>query len=72
MKVLVEHNGSIHQSTDDRRTPLHLAAGRGFSTLVEYLLCLKASTDVKDDSRNTPLHYACESGVASIVLLLLW
>ena len=71
MKLLVEHNGSIYTRTNDGRSLLHLAAGRGFSTLIEYLLYNKASTDVEDNSKNTPLHYACVSGVASVVLLLL-
>lgn len=67
----MEHNGSIYTRTEDGRSLLHLAAGKGFSTLVEYLLYNKASTDVVDDSRSTPLHYACVSGVANVVLLLL-
>ena len=67
----MENNGSIYVRTNDGRTPLHLAARKGYVPLVEFLLCSKASVDVRDNSNATPLHYACISGVDNVILLLL-
>ena len=74
MKILLNHHCSIYVRSDDERTPIHLAARKGFTSVVEFLLCQDPGTqivNVLDETKNSPLHYACVSGVDNVVLLLL-
>ena len=56
------------------RTPLHLAAIRGYTNIVRFLLeNSKAGTvdkNVKDFDENTPLHYASEYGHFECIIYL--
>ncbi|ORY14188.1 ankyrin repeat-containing domain protein, partial [Clohesyomyces aquaticus] len=54
-----------------QRTPLFIAAGKGFWELADILLKCGAKVDVKDADDNTPLHAACAGGSARIVNALL-
>jgi ankyrin repeat protein len=52
-------------------TPLHIAAGRGYRTIVELLLRHGADPNAKDRNGNTPLHYVAHSYMSDLVCLLL-
>eukprot|EP00438_Fugacium_kawagutii_P017408 Skav229247 [mRNA] locus=scaffold2154:230753:231010:+ [translate_table: standard] len=52
-------------------TPLQIAAERGHSTLVRYLLDANASTEKQNQRGKTALHMAALSGHLEVVRLLL-
>ena len=51
-------------------TPLHWAARKGHTTIVEYLLTKGAEINVKDNDGWTPLHFAAYRGRKDVVALL--
>eukprot|EP00798_Chlamydomonas_sp_ICE-L_P017200 gene17200-23519_t len=66
-------SGKIDQQEDTYGwTALHIAAAKGYETIVRELLRREARTDVKDNSDQTPLHLACKEGHTQVVKDLLW
>lgn len=53
------------------RTPLHAAAGKNHSQIVEFLLENEAAVDPKDDERRSPLFRAANYGAHNVVKLLM-
>ncbi|XP_046988448.1 ankyrin repeat domain-containing protein 54 [Schistocerca americana] len=56
---------------DQRRSPLHLAACRGYADVVKLLLDKGANPNQRDSLGNTPLHLAACTNNLSVVTLLL-
>ncbi len=56
---------------EEGQTPLHLAARRGQSGFVQYLLDRKVPVNVKDVASSTPLHEAVRGGQIEITAVLL-
>jgi ankyrin repeat protein len=52
------------------RTPLHLAAIRGQTTIVRILIENGVDKNVRDFDENTPLHYASEYGNFETIIYL--
>jgi len=74
IQVLMDAGASIHISTNDGSTALHLAAGSpniGAKQCVEILLDAGISLDAKNDQDWTVLHFAAFSGRSKTVELLL-
>ena len=53
------------------RTPLHLAAIRGYSQIARTLIYNFSNKNEKDLEENTPLHYASEFGHHEVIILLI-
>ncbi|KAH8764122.1 ankyrin repeat protein, partial [Hyaloscypha sp. PMI_1271] len=74
IQVLMDAGASIHITTNDGSTALHLAAGSpniGAKQCVEMLLDAGLSLDAKNDQDWTVLHFAAFSGHPKTVELLL-
>jgi len=71
----LEAKGRFEQSFDKTvstaSTPLHIAAGRGYKSVVELLIESKADINAKNGQGQTPLHIAAAFGHDSVVELLL-
>ena len=52
------------------RTPLHLAAIRGHTSIVRTLIEIGCDPNAKDFDENTPLHYASEFGHIECIIYL--
>ncbi|PTQ94000.1 ankyrin repeat protein [Mucilaginibacter yixingensis] len=66
IKYLLDQPGAdINKPTHDGRTYLHLAAARGNTELMEYLLGKGAKVNVQDSHGTTPLTSAAGSGQAN-------
>lgn len=66
-----EWKDHIHQTDKDCRTPLHLAAAKGFEDIVKYLIKKgKASVNQPDPWGRTPLHSAARRGHLNVVKYL--
>jgi ankyrin repeat protein len=52
-------------------TPLHIAAARGYDSIVSILLAAGVMVDLKTDDGSTPLFLACGSGKSSTAKILL-
>lgn len=53
------------------RTALHLAAIRGHTQIVRYLVNKAANKNSKDFDENTPLHHASEFGHFEVIIFLI-
>ena len=71
VKILIDHQADINAFSNNRRTPLHLAAKMNRYDIVNYLLdkilskdkgINKKFVDVKDDNGCTPSHLAAKEG----------
>jgi L-ascorbate metabolism protein UlaG (beta-lactamase superfamily) len=61
--VLIKHNANINSSAKNTsRSPLHEAAARGYSAIVDQLLKNGADMNVKDKNGHTALSYALKYG----------
>ena len=58
-------------TTDNDKTPLHIAAERNQLDVVKYLIEKGASIDLKDKNNETPLHIAVLNGNLEIVKCLI-
>lgn len=66
IKYLLDQPGAdVNKPTHDGRTYLHLAAARGNTELMEYLLGKGAKVNVQDSHGTTPLTSAASSGQAN-------
>lgn len=63
--------GELFPETLRTAKPLHIAASKGHSRIVQILLEHGTSIDSVDGKHATPLHYAAENGQAGMVKLLL-
>ncbi|XP_044735785.1 ankyrin repeat domain-containing protein 54-like [Chrysoperla carnea] len=61
----------VNAADENKRTPLHLAASRGYAPVVRLLLEHGADPTLTDTLGNTPLHLASCTGNASVVKDLL-
>ncbi|KAM9542091.1 CARD- and ANK-domain containing inflammasome adapter protein-like [Guaruba guarouba] len=61
----------INALNSPSETLLHVAAGNGHVTVMEYLISKDAKVDVKDKNGRTPLHRAAEKGHSDAVKVLL-
>ena len=69
-ELLLLHECEIDPKSSIGRTPLHIAALRGYHRIV-VLLVKGADVNKLDASDNTPLHYASEFGSLECVMVLL-
>ena len=64
---LMQKGLSPNFQDDKGRTPLHVAAARGFGDMIELLLRYGADPNVQDCRGNIPLHLAaCNSSVQAV------
>ncbi|KAK4688503.1 hypothetical protein P7C73_g1601, partial [Tremellales sp. Uapishka_1] len=71
VKTLLANSPSLLDAKDEfGYTPLHLAADRGFSSIVEYLLSIGAKKEARDEDGQTALELAQISDRKDIVELL--
>ena len=63
-------NLKIHvdiKENDNGSTPLHVAAYKGYTSVIDHLLTRGAAIDAKTDNGMTPLHIAADEGHTAIV-----
>eukprot|EP00291_Cryptomonas_curvata_P009430 CAMPEP_0172200544 /NCGR_PEP_ID=MMETSP1050-20130122/29399_1 /TAXON_ID=233186 /ORGANISM="Cryptomonas curvata, Strain CCAP979/52" /LENGTH=245 /DNA_ID=CAMNT_0012877883 /DNA_START=112 /DNA_END=845 /DNA_ORIENTATION=+ len=70
MRQLVENGISVNAVDYNGRSPLHLAADRGFTEVVEYLLSNSATPDLKDNRGDSAVTLASKANHADTVLVL--
>eukprot|EP00753_Platysulcus_tardus_P004221 PLAT12525.33.p1 GENE.PLAT12525.33~~PLAT12525.33.p1 ORF type:complete len:899 (-),score=435.88 PLAT12525.33:1405-4101(-) len=72
MEALIAAGADVNATTEDKRSPLYLAAAGGFLDAVELLLGIEAvELDLASTSGKTPLFIAAERGLTQVVKLLL-
>ncbi len=59
-KLLIEHGADVRYGLSEY--PLHLAAGKGYTNLVEKILAAGEEADALGEDQVTPLMYACSGG----------
>ncbi len=71
-KLIQKDSNSIADRDDEYgRTPLHIAAEKGFKDIVQLLLAHGADVNAKDKYNNTPLHNAIHGNHIEIIMMLL-
>ena len=71
VKLALENGADIKARDGEQRTPLHVAAYYGRSTIAELLLSNHAEVDARDHAQSTPLHTAASSGMPGIMRILI-
>lgn len=66
VKYLLERGARVNSKGANGRTPLHLAASRGFLDLTKFLFERGASAQAKDSTGSGPLAVACTRGLRSL------
>ncbi len=63
LKMIELHPQALEKEDCIGRTPLHIAAGSGASSLVMKVLTVKypEACNIQDEDGRTPLHFACDS-----------
>jgi len=70
-RLLTTTMASVHSVDEHKRSPLHFAAAKGYSEVVEVLLRHGADPNQKDRLGNTAMHLAaCTNHVPVVTLLL--
>ncbi|WP_214303359.1 ankyrin repeat domain-containing protein [Wolbachia endosymbiont of Erebia cassioides] len=68
---LIEAGADINAKDKNERTPLHIAAVKGYTEIVKVLIDLGADINAKDKNERTPLHIAAVKGYTEIVKVLI-
>lgn len=68
---LIEAGADINAKDKNERTPLHIAAVKGYTEIVKVLIDLGADINAKDKNKKTPLHRATEIGFTDICEVIL-
>lgn len=68
---LIINGSNINEVDEMSRTPLHIAAWKGNSEIIQFLLRMKALTTIKAKDNFTPLHFAIQSGNLQCCILLI-
>ncbi|KAJ2994551.1 hypothetical protein NUW58_g1526 [Xylaria curta] len=71
VELISDHCGGINFSNQGEKTPLHMAASRGYPRIVEYLLDKGADIDARDSIGCTPIYEACIEYHPQVASLLL-
>lgn len=74
VQTLLAHKADVNLGyalLNNKDTPLHIAADKGYTSLVQILLAAGANPGAKDDLDDTPLLKAAEHGCADSIKLLL-
>lgn len=69
-RLLSSSSIDVSRGDYDRRTPLHIAAGRGHKALATLLIASNADVSARDRSGRTPLFEALQNGQDALVALL--
>ncbi|KAJ6494996.1 ankyrin repeat-containing domain protein [Mycena vulgaris] len=69
--LLIKHNTSFNQATEDGRNALHLASQEGHLDIVQLLIGYGASVDQATEDGGTALHLALENGHLDIARVLI-
>ena len=67
----MKSGAEINVFTKFHRSPLHIAAIRGFLEVVKVLYEFNIDINAVDNDGNTALHFACENGYKEIVKYLI-
>lgn len=70
LKRLVAAGADTSKTDYDGRSPLHLAASKGYEDIVQFLLQKKAEVNIIDKYGKTPLHEAINNGHDLVASLL--
>merc|ERR1712032_516540 len=73
-QAIIAEVSNTEEGVHDSRivhSPLHIAARKGLSDIVQIFLSTRVNPNIKNDQLNTPLHFAAESGRCDCVELLL-
>ena len=71
VELLLQNPDLVDTSDDDGFTPLHVAAHRGYSDVLNHLIRAQASVDSQTNHGHTPLITASEMGHEACVDILL-
>jgi ankyrin repeat protein len=71
VKLLLKHKAAVQGSPYAAKTPMHMAAEKGFTRSGEVLLDFQADPYIKDRSGKSPIYYATYNGHYDMVKLLI-
>lgn len=71
VRVLLEHDVSVHGVDKDDRTLLHTTAAAGNAEIMNLLIDRRLAVDAQDSCGKTPLHEAARAGRTEIIAALL-
>lgn len=71
LQAMFKGKEQADKAAADGRYPLHIAAAKGSTEMVELLLAMGAAPDPKDREGKTPLRYAVDAGIAPMARALI-
>ena len=71
VRLLLKHKAAVQGSPNATKTPMHMAAEKGFTRSGEALLDFQADPYLKDRSGKSPIYYATHNGHYDMVKLLI-